>query len=102
MKFNFDDISFANVQGYSMLKKSKTRQTQQKHSEQAGDLLDTLLTKPEKEVSEKDAISRFYSALKRRREEALQTSRSDPSSQKKEHSKNLAINKNTANRHGRT
>ncbi len=102
MKFNFDDISFADVQGYSMLKKSRTRQDQQKHSEQAGSLLNTLLTKPDKEVSATDSVSRFYSALKRRREEALQTPRSEPSSEKKEHLRNLAINKNTANRHGRT
>lgn len=82
-----------------MLKES---QNQQIHTELTGKLLDTLRTKPEKEVSGRKNVFRIYSALSPRREDALQAPRSKPSSEKNENSRILAINKNTANRHGRT
>lgn len=89
MKFDFNHISFADVQGYSILKEKPSDHSKAERSErmkQAGNLLNTLLTEPEKGLLKKDSVSDFYSDL---------ASPSIPKS-------NLAINKNTADRHGRT
>lgn len=101
MKFDFNHISFADVHGYSMLKEESSnrsdaertrrggRMEQRERAEkvkQAGNLLKTLLTEPEKGILKKDSVSDFYSDL------------ASPSTKKR----NLAINKNTADRHGRT
>ncbi|MEQ8523662.1 hypothetical protein [Gracilimonas sp.] len=89
MKFDFNHISFADIQGYSMLKEESSNRSDTERAErikQAGSLLNTLLTEPDKGLLKKDSVSDFYSDL------------ASPSTQKR----NLAINKNTADRHGRT
>ncbi|WP_421773857.1 hypothetical protein [Gracilimonas sp.] len=89
MKFDFNHISFADVQGHSMLKEEPSDRSNAERTErvkQAGNLLNTLLTEPDKGLLKKDSVSDFYSDL------------ASPSTQKR----NLAINKNTADRHGRT
>lgn len=101
MKFDFNHISFADVQGYSILKEESSNRSDAERTErggrteqaeraervkQAGSLLNTLLTEPEKGLLKKDTVSDIYSDL------------ASPSTRKRK----LAINKNTADRHGRT
>lgn len=101
MKFDFSDISYSNVQGYPVHKNLQSNRSDAERAEragrteqaersermqQAGNLLHTLLTEPKKGLLKKDSVSDFYSDL------------ASPSTQKR----NLAINKNTADRHGRT
>ena len=102
MKFNFDQLSYADVQGYSLLKESRNQHSKKEHSERAGNLLHTLLTEPQKKVPQKDSVSDFYTHLRKHLKNTSQYAPvedlASPSTQKR----NLAINKNTADRHGRT
>ncbi len=105
MKFNFDNISYAEVQGYSLLKKTSTKKTETEPENGAERLLNTLLTEPKKGVPKKDRVSDFYSAIKDSSKGLFRYAHTDrisdlasPSPQKT----NLAINQNTADRHGRT
>ena len=89
MKFNFSDILYANVQGNSLLGELPNGRNNSELTErgaQALGVLKTLLKDPEKDASRNDSVSHFYSDL------------ATPSTPKR----NLAINKNTADRHGRT
>ena len=69
-----------------MQKKSTSKRSESEQSTEAKELLNTLLTEPKKGFREKDSISDFYSDL----------------ASAKTEKRNLAINKNTADRHGRT
>jgi|TARA_R100000005_G_C4999327_1_gene206057 hypothetical protein len=104
VKFNFDHLSYSDIQGYSMLKKSSSSRSDAERSERgirAGKLLDTLLGEPKGGLRKKDSVSDFYSAIggKGVSQYAPTTIDSASSSTQKI---NLAINKNTADRHGRT
>ena len=103
MKFNFDHISYSDVQGYSMLKGESTHHSDAERTERgnrAMKLLDTLLGEPEGGLSKEDSVSDFYSAIgsKGISQYAPTKDLASPATQKR----NLAINKNTADRHGRT
>jgi hypothetical protein len=93
------------VKGYSLLKKTSEGTIKTEPENRADKLVDTLLTEPKKGLPKKDRISDFYSAIKggskgifRNAHTKRISDLASPSSQKT----NLAINKNTADRHGRT
>jgi hypothetical protein len=104
VKFNFDHLSYSDIQGYSMLKKSLSSRSDAERSErgiQAGKLLDTLLEEPKGGLSNEDSISDFYSAIGGKGVSQYAPTTIDLASSSPQKT-NLAINKNTADRHGRT
>lgn len=96
MKFDFSDISFADVMGYSMLKEGSDAERaepvrkciQAVHTEQNGaeKYVDTILNPSIGTSQKRDSITDFYSDL------------ASPSTDKK----NISNQQNTADRHGRT
>jgi len=84
-----------NVRTDSLLKGSASTL----RSKQAHNLLDVLLKEPKEGTPKTDAISGFYSAIAKERKKRPE--RSGSGSASTQH-RNLAINQNTADRHGRT
>jgi hypothetical protein len=121
VKFNFDHLSYSDVQGYSLLKESSDKPSDAERSERgirAGKLLDTLLGEPKGGLAKEDSVSDFYSAIRVKGDIELHfqqyesnqilnqvqddNSLSDDEQKASTQKRNLAINKNTADRHGRT
>jgi hypothetical protein len=97
-------MSYADVNGYSLLKKRPSRRSDAEHSErgiQAGKLLDTLLIEPTGGLSKEDSISDFYSAIGDKGVSQYYPTTNELASSSPQ-KRTLAINKNTADRHGRT
>lgn len=105
MKFNFDHISFSEVQGYSLLKTKKgsisADATKAKNLVRTEILLQTLLNAPKDGLLKEDSVLDFYAAIatncKDLRPYVLSSSFREIFDEK-----TLAINQNTADRHGRT
>lgn len=105
MKFNFDHISFSEVQGYSLLKTKKSSisadATKTKNLVRTEILLQTLLNAPKDGLLKKDSILDFYAAISRNCNDLRPHILTDRFTKIFEE-RTLAINKNTADRHGRT
>lgn len=107
MKFNFNDITYADVTVYPLLKDRPVRSESEctVQSIRAEKLLEILLTEPKKGLSSKDSISEFYSVIRKIHMGVLnhgQTNEKSISDCFSLQKRNLAINKNTADHHGRT